>query len=141
MGPKRGADGKLELVFPMADKRLSGIAAEDIGKCAYGILKRGEQAIYQRIGIAGEHLTGGEMATQLAEALDQPITYKAVPPEVYRGFGFPGAEDLGNMFQVYTDFEEEFARARSLEVTRSLNPDVQSFRTWLSRNKDQIPLP
>src|SRR3970282_1883677 len=34
MGPKKGAGGKLELTLPMGDKRLAGIAAEDIGRDA-----------------------------------------------------------------------------------------------------------
>lgn len=34
-GPKRGQAGKLALTLPMADKKLPGIAAEDIGKCAH----------------------------------------------------------------------------------------------------------
>jgi uncharacterized protein YbjT (DUF2867 family) len=140
MGPRKGADDGLEFVLPMSDKRLSGIASEDIGKCAYGIFKRGKDTVGQRIGIAGEHLTGEEMATQLSQALNSRVTYKAVPPAVYRGFGFPGAEDLGNMFQFYAEFEEDFTRVRSLDVSRSLNLDLQSFATWLDRNKHRIPL-
>ena len=44
MGPKQGPDGKLAFTLPMGDKKLPGIAAEDIGKCAYGIFKRGGDA-------------------------------------------------------------------------------------------------
>ena len=33
MGPKRGPDGTLAITLPMGDKKLPGIAAEDIGKC------------------------------------------------------------------------------------------------------------
>ena len=39
----------------MGDKKLSGIAAEDIGKCAYGIFKKGHELIGKTFGIAGEH--------------------------------------------------------------------------------------
>ena len=41
---------------------MAGIAAEDIGKCAYGIFKKGTAMIGKRIGIAGEQLSGNEMA-------------------------------------------------------------------------------
>ena len=44
------------------------------------------------------------------------------------------------MFQFYAEFEEDFTRVRSLDVSRSLNPDLQSFATWLGRNKHRIPL-
>lgn len=140
MGPKKGPDGKLSFVLPIADKKLAGIAAEDIGKCAYGIFKRGNEFIGKTVGIAGEHLTGEQMAAAMSRALEQPVAYNYVPPEVYRTFGFPGADDLANMFQYYRDFEEEFCGARSVEFSRSLNPQLQSFATWLSANKSKIPL-
>jgi uncharacterized protein YbjT (DUF2867 family) len=140
MGPKRGADGVLELTLPMGDKRLPGIAAEDIGKCAYGIFKRGKEYIGKTVGIAGGHLTGEQMAAALSRALGQPVRYNAVTPEVYRGFGFPGADDLGNMFQFKRDFEDYFCGARNLDESRALNPSLQSFDEWLARNKGRIPL-
>jgi uncharacterized protein YbjT (DUF2867 family) len=140
MGPKKGPDGKLALTLPMGDKRLSGIAAEDIGKCAHGIFKRGREFIGKTVGIAGEHLTGAQMASALTKALGQEVRYNAVPPQVYRNFGFPGAQDLGNMFQFYHDFNEYFCAARKLEIARALNPALQTFDAWLAQYKARIPL-
>jgi uncharacterized protein YbjT (DUF2867 family) len=139
-GPKKGPDGKLALSFPMGDKKLPAIAVEDIGKCAYGIFKRGGEYINKTVGIAGEHLTGSEMAAALTKALGQPVAYNAVPFDVYRGLGFPGADDLGNMFQFKHDFQEVFCAARDPKVARSLNPELQTFGQWLALHKGQIPL-
>jgi uncharacterized protein YbjT (DUF2867 family) len=139
-GPKKGPDGKLALTFPLDDKKMPGIASEDIGKCAYGIFKRGSEFIGKTVGIAGEHLTGAEMAAALSKALAQEVRYNAVPPDVYRGFGFPGAEDLGNMFQFKRDFEQYYCGARNPEFARSLNPALQNFEAWLAQNKSRIPL-
>jgi NmrA-like family len=119
---------------------LPGIAAEDIGKCALGILKKGSEYIGKRVGIAGEHLTGAEMAAALTKALGQTVKYNEVSPEQYRGFGFPGADDLGNMFQFNRDFDEVFCGARNPAVARSLNPSLQTFDAWLAKNKQRIPL-
>jgi uncharacterized protein YbjT (DUF2867 family) len=140
LGPKRGPDGKLAITFPMGDKRLPAMAAEDIGKCAYGIFKRGKEYIGRTVGIAGEHLTGAEMAAALTRALGQEVRYNAVSPDVFRGLGFPGAEDLGNMFQFKADFQQLYCGARDLGVSRSLNPSLQTFEQWLARNKSRIPL-
>jgi uncharacterized protein YbjT (DUF2867 family) len=140
MGPKKGSDGKLAFTLPMADKKLPGIAAADIGKCALGIFKRGAEYIGKTVGIAGEHLTGAQMAAALSKVLGREVVHNAVTPEQYRKFGFPGAEDLGNMFQFKADFEKDFCDARDLKVSRSLNPDLQTFSAWLSANKDRIPL-
>jgi uncharacterized protein YbjT (DUF2867 family) len=139
-GPKKGPDGKLAITMPMGDKKLPGIAVEDIGKCAFGILKKGHEYIGKRVGIAGEHLTGAQMAAALTRALGKEVHYNSVPPEVYRSFGFPGAEDLGNMFQYKRDFEAEFCGARNLEFSRSLNPALQTFDQWLAKNSSRIPL-
>jgi uncharacterized protein YbjT (DUF2867 family) len=139
-GPKQGPDGTLVITFPMGSARLAGIAAEDIGKCAYGVFKRGQELIGKTVGIAGDHLTCAQMAAALSKALGQPVRYNEVTPEAYRGFGFPGADDLGNMFQVYRDFEKEVCGTRNLDVSRSLNPELQTFEQWLDRNKGRIPL-
>ncbi|MGQ0695943.1 MAG: NmrA/HSCARG family protein [Nitrospiraceae bacterium] len=140
MGPKKGPDGQLALTFPMGNKKLPGIAVEDIGKCGFGVFRRGQEFIGKTVGIAGEHLTGHEMAAALSKALGKPVTYNAVPFDAYRKFGFPGAEDLGNMFQFKHDFNDVFCGARSLSVARSLNPSLQTFEQWLAQNKSRIPL-
>lgn len=140
MGPKRGPDGKLAITLPMNDKKLPGIASEDIGRCAYGIFKKGREYIGKTVGIAGGHLTGEEMAAALSKALGQEVRYNDVPPEVYRSFDFPGAEDLGNMFQFKRDFEQYYCGARNLNEARALNPSLQTFDQWLAQNKDRIPL-
>lgn len=140
MGPKKGEDGRLAFTLPMSDKKLPGIAAEDIGKCAYGIFKSGSEYIGKTVGIAGEHLTGTQMASSLTKAFEEEVSYNNISPEVYRGFGFPGADDLGNMFQFNQDFEEYFCEIRKLDLSRLLNPALQTFDEWLEKNKDRIPI-
>ena len=137
MGPARGADGKLAITFPLGDAKMPSIAAEDIGRCAYGIFKRPE-LIGKRVGIAGEHVSGAEMAAGFSKAFGEEVRYNAVDPAVYRGFGFPGADDLGNMFQFYRDFESDFRKPRDVEYARELNPQLQDFATWLAANKSAI---
>jgi uncharacterized protein YbjT (DUF2867 family) len=139
-GPKKGADGKLALTLPMGTSRLSGIASEDIGKCAYTIFKQGSKWIGKRVGVAGEHVSGADMAAAMSKAIGQEVVYNAVSPATYRSFGFPGADDLGNMFQYYAEFEKEFSAARDLGVARSLNPELLDFKAWLAKYAAKIPL-
>lgn len=139
-GPKRGEDGVLAITFPMADKKLSGIAAEDIGKCAYGIFKKGTSLVGKRIGIAGGEPTCEEMAQSLSRALGEEVRYNNVSAATYRSFGFPGADDLGNMFQFYQEFEEVCTSTRDVAYSRELNPSIQSFDQWLAANAKKIPL-
>jgi uncharacterized protein YbjT (DUF2867 family) len=140
MGPKKGADGKLAITLPLGTKKLAGIAAEDIGKAAYAIFEKGTEMIGKTVGVAGGHLTGAQMAKSLTKALGQEVRYNDVPPATYRSFGFTGADDLGNMFQFNSEFEQDCCDARSISETKSLNPELQTFDRWLVQNKSRIPL-
>ena len=140
MGPKKAPDGTLAFTLPMGEAKLPGIAAEDIGKCALGLFKKPDRYRGVTVGVAGEHLTGPQMAAALTNALGQEVRYNSVPPEVYRTFGFPGADDLGNMFQFKRDFAAAFCSARDPAFARTLNPGLQTFAQWLEANKGRIPL-
>jgi len=139
-GPKKGEDGKLALTLPIGDAKMAGIAAEDIGKCAYGIFKQGQEYIGKYVGVAGEHLSGNQMADALSKALGEPVVYNKIPAAVYRSFGFPGAEDLGNMFQIYDEFEEQMNELLDVKVSKQLNSQLQNFEQWLAQHARQIPL-
>lgn len=139
-GPKKGPDGKFYLTLPLDDKKMAGIASEDIGKAAYGIFKSGKEMIGKTVGVAGEHLSGKEMARAMSKATGQEVIYNNVTPDTFRGFGFPGADDLGNMFQFYRDFDEVCNTVRDVNSSRKLNPELKSFDEWLKGNASKIPL-
>jgi uncharacterized protein YbjT (DUF2867 family) len=139
-GPQKGPDGKLYLTMPMGDKRLPGISSEDIGKCAYGIFKQGSELIGKNIYIAGEHLSGTQMAASLSKATGKEIHFNEVEPDVYRSFGFQGADEMGNMYQFKRDFNDYFCGVRNLDYARQLNPKLQTFDQWLERYSARIPV-
>ena len=138
MGPARTPDG-LTLTIPMADRPLAGIAVEDIGKTALGIFTRGGRFIGKTVSIAGDHLTGTQYAAALSEALGEEVLYRPYGWDEYRALGFPGAFEFGNMFQYYAENSERFTGDRDLMLVRELNPQLQSFRDWLTVHKIEIP--
>ena len=139
LAPKKGDDGQYAWAFPMGNAKLAGIAAEDIGKCAYGIFKAGQQYIGKTVGIAGEFLTIDQMGQTLSKNLGLgPVKYNAVDPNVYRSWGFPGADEMGNMFQADRDFAKEMMANRNLDEARRLNPALQTFDQFVTGNKAKI---
>jgi uncharacterized protein YbjT (DUF2867 family) len=141
VAPSKDANGAYSWTFPMGNSKLAGIAADDIGRCAYSIFKAGNEYVGKTVGILGEALTFEEISQKLSKGLGiGPIKYNAVDADAFRGFGFPGAEEFGNMFQVYRDFEKNVLGARSAEVARKLNPQLQTFDQWLAANKKRISL-
>lgn len=141
MGPQRDASGNLMFTLPMDDRKLPGIAGADIGVCAFGIFAEGTSLVGARVGIAGEHLTGAEMADALTHAVGEPVRHFAMPPEQYAKLGFPGADDLANMFQFKRDFNEAFCGLRSVQRSRALNPGLMNFEQWLQRHRSALPIP
>jgi uncharacterized protein YbjT (DUF2867 family) len=138
MAPTRAEDGRVVLALPIADNKLAGIASEDIGKTAYGIFKRGGEFVGRTVSIAGEHLTGAEMAAHLSKALGEEVTYVPVPFDAMRAQPWPGAAEVGNMFQFYAQVPQ-FVADRDLDVVRGLNPDLQDFERWLAAHKTAFP--
>jgi hypothetical protein len=123
----------------MGTAKMAGIAVEDIGKIAYGIFKAGQEYVGKTVGVLGEALTIEEMGKTLSKVLGVgPIKYNAVDPNVYRGFGFPGADEMGNMFQAYRDFEKEMLANRSVATARKLNPALQTFEQFVAKQKAAI---
>jgi uncharacterized protein YbjT (DUF2867 family) len=139
MGPQRNTDGQLVLTLPLMGAPLAGIAAADIGQCAYALFKQAQVTIDQRIGIAGEHLTGDQMALAFSQAFGETVHFNDIAPARYRNLGFPGATELGNMFQIQAENAPAILKLRNVAATRQLNPRLQTFREWLARHQQQIP--
>jgi hypothetical protein len=66
------------------------------------------------------------------------VNFNAIEPAAYRALGFPGADDLGNMFQFYRDYADEFRSLRDVDLTKQLNPSVQNFDQWLEAHKGEL---
>jgi uncharacterized protein YbjT (DUF2867 family) len=140
MGPRKDDSGELVLSLPLGGVKLPGIAAEDVGRCAYGIFRKGTDTVGERIGVAGEILSGEEMAQKMARALGQIVRFQDVPFDVYRGLGFPGADDLGNMFQFQAILGDDFLGYRDPKMSRTLNHELLDFDAWLDANASRLPM-
>lgn len=138
MAPRK-ENGGFGWAFPMANAKMPAIAAEDIGRAAYAIFKAGAPYVGKRVGVAGENLSFAEMSAKIEKTLGVgPVRFHDVTPDAFRGFGFPGAEEFGNMFQVYRDFEKQVVGGRSVEESRKLVPQLQTFEQWLAANREKV---
>jgi hypothetical protein len=74
----------------------------------------------------------------MSRSIGEDVRYEDVSADEYRRLDFPGADDLGNMFQFKRDFQDVFCRARSVAQSRQLNPQLQTFEQWLDVNGRRI---
>ena len=139
-GPHRDKNGQLVLTLPMAGNPLALIAADDIGKTALGVFRRGDELIGKTVSIAGTLATGEELAANFSAALGETVVYRPLTIDEVRTSGQPFAVELANTFQFYCDASEYFTGARDLDVVRDLNPALQSLDSWLDEHKSEIPL-
>ncbi|MFG2332627.1 NmrA/HSCARG family protein [Streptomyces sp. NPDC048604] len=136
--PSRAENGELRLTFPMGEKRLCGIAADDIGRVALAVFRRGTDLIAATVSIAGGHLTVADMAAVLTERLGLPVRYRPLSPDAYRAQDRPAAAETGNMFQYYADCEQRFVAARDVDAVRQLVPELQDFEAWITAHRDEL---
>ena len=136
--PQPGPDGVRTLAMPLGEARLPGIAAEDIGRCAYGIFRDPARFVGETVGIAGEHTTGVELAAGLSEVFGEPVRYQHIPAEVFRGLPFPGADLAANMFQFVAE-DNGYGSRRDVELARSLNPSLAGFAEWVATIRGMVP--
>jgi uncharacterized protein YbjT (DUF2867 family) len=131
--PQRDPDGTLALHLPIGEAAIAGVSSDDIGRTVLNVLRR-PQTIGATIPAATEHLTGAQMAAALSTVAGEPVAYRPPTHDQFRGFGFPGAVELGNMFHYYTDFAESYNGRRDLAVAHEINPEWTSLEKFLASN-------
>jgi uncharacterized protein YbjT (DUF2867 family) len=130
--PGRQEDGTFAFGFPQGDTPLAGVAVEDAGGVVAALFNRAAEFQGQTVGIVGDELTGDQYAAAMTRALGRPVVYNHIPREEFASFGFPGADDLANMFDFYSRFVP--TRQADIEQCRRLYPGMQTFEAWLQAN-------
>jgi uncharacterized protein YbjT (DUF2867 family) len=138
LGPIRDDNGDLVLTLPIADQPIAGIVAADIGVAAAGIFRDPDAFVGQTVGIAGEFLTGEQIAAHFSDLLGEKVRYQPLDHDTFRGLGFPAAIEYGNMFQYYAEFPDAFLGRRDRDLTRRLVPSLQSLSQWLQAHKAEF---
>jgi len=139
MGPKKNSEGTYSLTFPFpSNLPLVFISVADIGKAVLGIFKNSSEFINKRVGLAGDFKTVPELAQQFSQTLGVQVSPVSISREVYKTFGFPGVEDIANMFAFYET--NEFLKSRSVEETNRISAPAKflTFEEWLQENKDKL---
>jgi hypothetical protein len=121
----------------MGPNPLPVIAAQDIGKCAYGIFKAGDKYKGENVYIAGDVMTCANLMEIACDVTGREFEYQAVDRETYAGFDFPGANDLANMFY-FKVMNEDFVAKRDPSKAKELNPQLQSARVWMEANVESL---
>jgi len=121
-------DGTLVMRLPIPDGiKLQMIAVRDVGIIAAAALLEPE-SVPETIEIAGDELTGIEIAAVHGEKSGLPARYEALPLSV-----LDGQEDVQAMFRW---FAETPAYQADLDQVRRIHADSWTLRTWIDRTSN-----
>jgi uncharacterized protein YbjT (DUF2867 family) len=138
MKPQRDPDGTLALHLPIGDTAIAGASSGDLGQAVLRVLHQPSETIGATLAVVGEYLTGEQMAAALSTVVGEPVAYRPPTHDQFRSFGFPGAVELGNMFQYYTEFSEHYNGRRDLEAAHGLNPKWVTLTDFLAAHRDEL---
>ncbi|NMO51706.1 NmrA family NAD(P)-binding protein [Actinoplanes sp. TBRC 11911] len=137
--PRREPDGQLVVSLPLGDGTLSMVAAEDIGRTAYGIFRTGAGLVGRTVSIAGDVNTGDDVAETLTRVLGEKVLYRPVTPQELRATGLPFSGETANMYQFYNEASDLLIAKRDPAALRAtLNPRLQSLEDWMTEHRDEL---
>jgi len=134
--PQEQKDGTFAFGFPQGDTPLAGLAIEDLGGVVTAIFDRPTEFRDKVVGVVGDDLPPKTYAEIMTRVLCKKVVYTPIPRDVYASFGFPGAEELADMFE----FNRLYIPNRKADLieSRSLYPKIQTFESWLRSNKNKF---
>jgi len=112
-------DGILRIAMP-GDTKLQQISAEDIGRFVGVVVNEREKMFGQRINIAGDAISGNDVAEVLTKVLGKEVKYEGFSPDYLR----QQSEDMANMF----DWFNNIGYSADLEKLKQYN--LLSFEAW-----------
>ncbi|XP_050002386.1 nmrA-like family domain-containing protein 1 [Alexandromys fortis] len=129
--PVKTPDGHYTLALPMGDVPMDGISVADVGAVVSSIFASPEEFVGKAVGLTAEALTIQQYADVLSRILGKDIRDAKITPEAYEKLGFPGADELANMFRFY-----HMKPNRDIKLTHRLNPQIRSFSQFISDNQE-----
>lgn len=128
----RQADKKNWVIdIPMAEKPLDLFCCQDVGGIVLKMFDNPNEWIGKGIGVAGDSLTGLQIAELFTLYTGKEHIYKPLSIEDFKKQRFKGAKELGDMFAFYQQFA---GKLRDVKRTREIYPETLDFRSWLELN-------
>ncbi len=133
---QKGQDKTFYFGFPQGDTKLAMVSVDDLGGVVARIFNNPHAFIGRTVGVVGDDRTGHEYAQILSNVLERNIEYYYISRNEYAAYNFPGAEELANMFEVQRLYIPE--RQAELEESYKMNPEMQTFEKWATKNKQRF---
>jgi len=133
--PKPDADGNLSITLP-STKLIAGIDITQFGGIVSAIFNNPEKYNGLFVAVAGDNQSPQQYVDAISEKIGKPIKLNLVSQEVFASFGFPGAEELAEMFAWFNDYG--FFGKQSWEQGKKIDPTLRNFKDYLISSNYQL---
>lgn len=134
--PRPQPDGSLAFSFPIGDTPLAAVAVEDLGGIVAAMFDRPAEFAGKTIGVAGDEMPAAKYAEIMGRVTSRKIAFQHIPREQFAAFGFPHAQEIADMFEVFRTYVG--SRQADIAQCRSLYPPVQTFETWMRAHRQHF---
>ncbi|KAK5577330.1 hypothetical protein RB653_002271 [Dictyostelium firmibasis] len=140
--PKRTVDEKTQdvtyvLGLPSDPKGLPLDMGDvdDIGSIVAVIMKEPSKYSGKVIPYSGDALHGDKIAEIMSKATGKKVVFNFIQPKEYAQFGFPGAEEMAEMFSFYNEFGA-FNKLDKTEASKMAK--ITNLEEFLRKSKFQL---
>jgi uncharacterized protein YbjT (DUF2867 family) len=133
---QRDRQNNLHFGFPQGNAKLAMASVADVGGVVATIFDYPVEYIGRTVGIVGEDRTCAEYAHIMSKVLRRNVYYHHIPRDIFIGVDYPQADAWADAFEV----QRQYIHNHQLDLIESygLNPRMQTFETWLEKNKVRI---
>lgn len=132
--PKKEDDGTLVFTLPLTEKAyITSFDVDDYGEAVANVFANPEKYNHVIVNMGVEHLHPQEYVEIFAKVTGQKAKYNSISRETYAGFGFPGAEELADMFGWFEEYTYFGPDADPKKYQKELYPNAISFEDWLKK--------
>ena len=133
---QRDRHQNLHFGFPQGNARLAMASVNDLGGVVSTMFRYPVEYKGRTVGVVGEDRTCAEYAHIMSKVLDRNVYYHHIPRDIFIGTDTVHAERWADVFEVQR--VNEVNHQIDLIESYGLNPDMHTFESWLTKNKERV---
>jgi len=126
-------DGVLVFTLP-ATSNITAFDVNDIGGVSAAAFKKPESVNHMFVPCSADHFSPAEFVELVGKVTGKKTKLNSLTFEQYAGLGFPGAEELAEMFRWF-NAQTYYGLKAKRELGLRLYPQLKTMKQWLEETK------
>lgn len=128
--PRKADDGSFVFTLPLKPERLhAAYDVTDTGGIVVEVFNNPEKYAKKWIPMAGNNEIPSDYFKAMEEVTGKKVVFNAITTEQFAAFGFPGAEEMAQMFGYFNEYN--YFGPHNPSDTKKVFPGIKSFKEYL----------